>query len=70
MDMPDGILSQRIDPRTGCPARPGQLGTMFEFFRIGHVPQCERTEEVPDPFNDAGGIDPDPESEEEEESLF
>ena len=67
--MPDGILMQRIDPRTGCPARPGQLGTTFEYFRIGHVPECELIEDVPDPFNNAGGTDPEPE-EEEEEPLF
>ncbi|MEL7185796.1 MAG: PBP1A family penicillin-binding protein [Pseudomonadota bacterium] len=70
MPMPDGIVSQRIDRRTGCPARAGQLDSMFEFFRVGHVPQCERTEEVPDVFNDAIGTDPEPGEEEVEEPLF
>jgi hypothetical protein len=45
-------------------------------FREGHVPNCERFEEVTDPFNDAAGIDPDPVPEEGEdedevpESIF
>jgi penicillin-binding protein 1A len=72
MAMPEGIVSARIDPKTGCPARSGQRGTIFEFFREGHVPVCEDSEALPDIFNDAGGIDADPEAEDEEEaeSLF
>ena len=80
MPMPEGIVSQRIDRRTGCPARAGQLDSIFEFFRIGHVPQCERVEDIPDVFNDAGAVDappdpfadPDAESAEDEteEELF
>ena len=69
MPMPEGIVSQRIDRRTGCPARAGQPNTMFEVFREGHVPQCEEFNDGGDPFNNAGGVDPEPE-EEEEESLF
>jgi penicillin-binding protein 1A len=72
MPMPEGIVSVRIDPQTGCPASSGQRNTIFEFFREGHVPECEDIEELPDIFNDAGGIDPAPEGEDEEEpeSLF
>ena len=72
MPMPEGIVSVRIDGQTGCPARSGQRNTIFEFFREGHVPQCEDVEELPDIFNDAAGIDPDPETEDEEdpEPLF
>jgi penicillin-binding protein 1A len=72
MAMPEGIVSVRIDPQTGCPARSGQRNTIFEFFREGHVPECEDIEALPDIFNDAGGIDPEPdgEVEEETESLF
>jgi penicillin-binding protein 1A len=71
MPMPDGIVSVRIDPKTGCPARSGQLGTIFEYFREGHVPECENVEELPDIFNEAGSVDPDPEDEEEDsETLF
>ncbi len=69
MPMPDGIVSQRIDKQTGCPARAGQPNSMFEYFREGHVPECEDIEHLTDPFNDAGAVDPDPD-EEAEESLF
>jgi len=68
MAMPEGIVSARIDPQTGCPARSGQRGTIFEFFREGHVPECDDVEELPDIFNAAGSVDPDPEEEEDEES--
>jgi penicillin-binding protein 1A len=68
MDMPEGIVSVRIDRETGCPARVGQANVMFEVFREGHVPDCEQLEEIVDPFNNAGGIDPEPEDENEEES--
>jgi membrane carboxypeptidase/penicillin-binding protein len=68
MAMPDGIVSVRIDPQTGCRARSGQRGTIFEFFREGHVPECVDVGELPDIFNAAGSVDPDPEEEEDEES--
>jgi penicillin-binding protein 1A len=70
--MPEGIVSARIDPVTGCQARSGQRNTIFEFFREGHEPECDNVEELPDIFNDAAGIDPRPDddSEEEAESLF
>jgi len=72
LPMPDGIVSALIDRKTGCPARAGQSNTLFEFFREGHVPECENVDELPDIFNDAGGIDeiPEEESEEESEPLF
>jgi penicillin-binding protein 1A len=74
MPRPEGIVSVKIDRRTGCPARAGQANVIFEVFREGHVPNCERFEEVTDPFNNAAGIDPEPVPEEEEdkapESLF
>ena len=68
MPMPEGIVSVLIDRETGCPARAGQANTTFEVFREGHVPQCEMTDEIPDIFNDAFGVDPEPEEEPEEES--
>ena len=58
MPMPEGIVSVRIDRDTGCPARAGQANVMFEVFREGHVPDCERQHEITDPFNNAVGIDP------------
>ncbi len=73
MRMPEGIVSQRIDRETGCPARAGQVNTTWEIFREGHVPECESVEDLPDIFNDASGIDAPPEEEEEEqeaESIF
>ncbi len=73
MDMPEGIISVKIDRTTGCPAGAGQLNTMFEYFRVGHEPECENQVDVLDIFNDASGIDPvldetaDPDAEPEEE---
>jgi penicillin-binding protein 1A len=75
MPMPKGIVSVLIDRETGCPARAGQGNTMFEFFREGHVPECQNIGDVTDIFNDASGTDPEPEVEEDVEedqsdSLF
>ena len=66
MPMPEGIVSVKIDRETGCPARAGQANVIFEVFREGHVPDCERFEGITDPFNDAAGTDPDPEEVEAE----
>ena len=65
MEMPPGILRQRIDRETGCPARAGQRNTTFELFREGMVPECEELEEVPDVL-DMGDEDEQP----RQESLF
>ncbi len=72
MPMPEGIVSVLIDRETGCPARAGQRNVIFEVFRDGHVPQCEVIDDTPNIFNDASGVDPEPEEEPEEdgESLF
>ncbi len=76
MPMPEGIVSVRIDPESGCPARAGQRSAIFEVFRDDQVPECEVVDEIPDIFNDASGLDPEPEEESEEnpeeesESLF
>jgi penicillin-binding protein 1A len=67
MPMPEGIVTVRIDKATGCPAKAGQANTMFEVFRVDNVPDCEQLEGVTDPFNNAAGIDPEPEPVEEEE---
>ena len=65
MPMPPGILRQRIDRETGCPARAGQRNTTFELFREGNVPVCEQLDEVPDILNEGEeGEEP------REESLF
>ena len=41
MPQPEGIVSVRINPVTGCPARAGEAGAMFEYFREGQVPECD-----------------------------
>ena len=70
MPRPDGIVSVRIDPKTGCPAHAGQPHTIFEIFREGHVPECEDAPEVPDIFNDTQGTDSSDDEEKQPESLF
>ena len=68
MPMPEGIVSVLIDKETGCPARAGQRNVTFEVFREGHVPECDIVDEIPDIFNDASGLDPNPEEESEDDS--
>lgn len=72
MPMPEGIVSVLIDRDTGCPARAGQGNVTFEVFREERVPVCEQLETLTDPFNNAAGIDPEPEPEQDEEveSIF
>ena len=71
LPMPERITSVKIDRSTGCRARSGQLNITFEIFRVGHEPNCDEFNEVIDVFNDAAGIDPEPEDEEDDtESLF
>ncbi len=38
LNMPEGMVSVRIDPQTGKPAASGQKDAIFEFFRTEHVP--------------------------------
>jgi len=74
MPMPEGIVSVKIDKQTGCPARAGQLDVMFEVFLEDNVPDCERMQDVSDPFNNAAGLDPEAveetDDDEAPESLF
>jgi penicillin-binding protein 1A len=72
MPMPEGIISVLIDRETGCPAHAGQRNVLFEVFREGHVPQCEVIDDTPNIFNDASGVDPEPDVDDDEdsESLF
>jgi penicillin-binding protein 1A len=39
MEQPDGLVSVRIDPKTGLLAPPSQKHAIFEIFRQDHVPQ-------------------------------
>ncbi len=68
LPMPEGLVNVLIARDTGCPARAGQGNTTFELFREGNVPECETMDALPDIFNDASGIDEEPE--EESETLF
>ncbi len=67
LPVPEGIVSVRISKKTGCPASAidASVEVMFEVFREGHVPVCELTETVIDPFNDPNAMD-----EEEPENIF
>jgi len=38
LEQPDGIVSVRIDPKTGLLAAPGQNDSIFEYFREENVP--------------------------------
>jgi penicillin-binding protein 1A len=53
MPMPEGIVKVRISRSTGCPAdsRTPVSDVMFESFRVGHIPECEASESLPDIFN-------------------
>jgi penicillin-binding protein 1A len=58
MAMPDGMVMQRIDKETGCPAGAGHRNATFEYFREGHVPDCDVPDDEGGIFNDASGVDP------------
>ena len=72
MPMPEGIVSVRIDRETGCRAGVGQPNTTFEVFEQDEVPEpCDTAQGLPDIFNDASGLDPEEDEDEEEtEPLF
>ncbi len=62
MPIPEGIVTVRINRRTGCPAdaRTNIEDVMFESFRIGKVPECQTAESLEDIFNmddDLGAAD-------------
>lgn len=62
MPMPDGIVTVRINKSSGCPASASDSyeNVMFEIFRVGHVPECEFTDDHRDIFNESD----DPEADE------
>ncbi len=75
MDMPDGIVSRKINRETGCPADATDPNSMFEYFRENQLPECEAVQDLPDIFNDPTRYDtpgrPEEEdAEDEPESLF
>jgi len=67
MERPPGIVDARINPDTGLVAGAGQ-GSVFEKFRVGHVP--EREEELLDWRSGPLMGEPGPEAESEAEALF
>ena len=50
MEQPPGIIDVRINPESGLVAATNQ-GSVFEKFRIGHVPERERTDWRPEIFS-------------------
>ena len=66
------MTTRSTEQPAGCPARAGQGNVVFEMFREGQVPECDVADEVPDIFNDASAIDPEPDDDkpEDEEPLF
>ena len=67
--IPEGIISVLISKVTGCPASAVDPSheVMFEVFREAHVPVCEASDIVPDPFNDFSALDGE---QQEPEDLF
>jgi penicillin-binding protein 1A len=65
MPMPEGIVTVRINKTTGCPTSASDSieDVMFEIFRVGHVPECEYSDDHRDIFNES-------EDEEAAEPLF
>jgi len=44
---PTDVITMKIDPKTGEPARPGQPNAVFEFFLREHAPTARRSIDVP-----------------------
>ena len=57
---PPGLVTVRISPETGTLASSGELGAIFETFRVGHVPELAQ-DAAESPYE---------QPEEEEEILF
>jgi penicillin-binding protein 1A len=65
LPMPEGMVSVRINKKTGCPATVADPveNVMFEKFRLGHEPECEYSDQHRDIFNQS-------EDEEAAEPIF
>ncbi len=55
LEQPPGIVSVRIDARTGELANANSPETLFEYFRVDHVPTREAEVEVTPPVASDGG---------------
>jgi penicillin-binding protein 1A len=62
---PPGIVTMRISPETGLPARAGEPDAIFESFVSGNVPEAEATRTAA-PGLERGSED----VEDEDDSLF
>jgi len=56
---PAGLVSVRIDPKTGKRAQPGQKGAIFEFFRQENTPALANNEDQINFDNGAGSTEED-----------
>jgi penicillin-binding protein 1A len=54
-EQPDGLVTVRIDPKTGLLARSGQSNAIFETFRIEEVPQLSVDSRPADSGSRPGG---------------
>jgi penicillin-binding protein 1A len=46
-EQPEGVVTMKIDPRTGNAANPNQSDSVFEYFLAGHLPS-EPANQLPD----------------------
>ena len=49
---PPGVVSMKIDPRTGELALPSQTNGLFEYFLEEHAPKSRRQTETVTPANE------------------
>ena len=54
IDFNEGIVTVRIDPKTGLRAPAGMRDAIFEVFREENVPEQLVSPALPDPHGDAG----------------
>jgi penicillin-binding protein 1A len=56
---PDGLVSVRIDPKTGQLAQPGDRGAVFEIFRKENAPRMAASTQTPtNPYEDEQEVRP------------
>lgn len=47
-ELPQGVVTMKIDPRTGGEARPDQTDAVFEYFLAGHLPTAPSSSQQTD----------------------
>jgi penicillin-binding protein 1A len=50
MDQPEGIITAKIDPKTGLLAPAGMRNAIFEVFREAYMPTEFASDPIADPF--------------------